>query len=550
MKPKVFKALKISAIVIASLFLLHVVASVMVNRLLHHRIEQQLVEKVQVLNGKTIRYGSIRTGIISRTVTISDLYFNSTTGDSLITDTLGFEVSVDKVQVLKVDYWALLWDQDIAIRSVTINHPQMRILLNEQSLQAQPNTVNTGEQMIAYVARLNVDELRIVDAAIRWRMTDSHLMMDVDDIDLAVDNLNFDFTTQHASYNDSTYVLSIHGVRVLTPDSLNYMEVGSLEAKNAGAIYIKDFTQRCTVGYRDLADRSHLPETWAAVYVKQVQTTPINIIQQVLEQNVNVDTLHVWVQSLRVFEDLRYPNKEPYPMPQEVLMSLDVPFHVKYVRASVDTMYYTMANTDIHDGSLALVHIKANVKNFGNRNRDLFRVKGSAEFIGGGKADIQISMKMDRACSWQVKLNGRGMQGSAFDGFLRPLFGLTADLTIDEVAADYKGDRNTASGDFKLLYHGLEVHAYPGESAYDIINKNAKAIEAFGNAFLPKSNPTLLPGSKGNLPSERPREYEVKAKRDPMVKVPVYMMMPVIDGLKKTMLPGLYVQKKKDKKKK
>lgn len=560
MKPSHIKALKITGIVIVSLCLLHGIATLMVNRILHDRIEQQLMDQVHLLYGQTIRYGKINTQPLSGTITVTDLYFNNTLGELLMADSIGFEIEVKKVRVTQVNFIKLLLMKDIGIRAITIDHPSMRLNLNEESFQTRPQelsplaskedvstSLSASEQMLSFVARLNVDKVRIEDASISWRMLDSNMELDVEDVDLAVDNLNFDFVTQTASYNDSTYAVSIEGVSILTPDSLTYLTVGSFKTKNAGPIYIEDFTERTTVGYRELSDRSHLPEVWTSIQVEKVQTSPINIIAQVLSQRVRIDTLRVRTKTLEVFEDLRYPNVNPYDMPQEILMDVEVPLHVKYLRASIDTLRYTMANTDIHDGTLEVVRIKADIKDFGNRNRDAFSVKGSAEFVGGGKGNLQLTMKMNKACDWSIKLDAKDIQGSAFNGFLRPLFGISADLTIDEVAANYKGDKDKAAGEFKMLYHGLEVHAYKGESAYDIINKNAKAIEDLGNAFLPKSNPTLLPGSKGNLPSERPREYDVKATRDPMVKVPVYMMMPIIDGLKKTMLPGLFIQKKRKK---
>ena len=547
MKPAYIKALKISCILIASVFIIHGVATLLVNRILHDRIEQRLVEQVHLLYGQTIRYGRINTNPLAGTVTVTDLYFNNTSAELLMSDSVGFEIEVEKIKVSKVNVWEILFNKDIVIREITITRPSMRLNLEEEVLKQEPTSITASEEMLSFVARLNVDKLHIEDAAVSWRMVDSYLALDVEDIDLVVDNLDFDFVTQTATYSDSTYVLSLSGIHVLTPDSLTYITVGSLESKNAGPIYIKDFKERNTVGYRELANRSHLPEVWTAIDVPSVETSPINIIAQILSQQVWIDTLRVRAKTLEVFEDMRYPNVDPYPMPQEVLMSVEVPLHVKYLRASVDKLCYTMASTDIHDGTLEMVHIKANVKDFGNRKRDQFSVKGSAEFVGGGKGDLQLTMKMNKACDWSIKLNAKGIQGSAFNGFLRPIFGLSADLTIDEVVADYKGNKDKAAGDFKMLYHDLQIHTYKGESAYDIINKNAKAIEDLGNAFLPKSNPTLLPGSKGNLPSERPREYDVAATRDPMKKVPVYLLSPIFDGLKKTMLPGLYIQKKRKK---
>jgi len=65
--------------------------------------------------------------------------------------------------------------------------------------------------------------------------------------------------------------------------------------------------------------------------------------------------------------------------------------------------------------------------------------------------------------------------------------------------------------------------------------KNADFFTSAANSLIPKSNPTAV--------DIHPRKYEVEWKRDVWSPYPLYLFGPCIDGIKKTMLPGLYVHK-------
>ena len=68
---------------------------------------------------------------------------------------------------------------------------------------------------------------------------------------------------------------------------------------------------------------------------------------------------------------------------------------------------------------------------------------------------------------------------------------------------------------------------------FEIITKNAGTINNLGNTLIPHSNPM-------NKHSQ-PMAYQVTWKRDEHKPVELYLFGPIIDGIKKTFLPGLYV---------
>ena len=94
-----------------------------------------------------------------------------------------------------------------------------------------------------------------------------------------------------------------------------------------------------------------------------------------------------------------------------------------------------------------------------------------------------------------------------------------------------------------MLYHGFEAKVHKDDDVpYKIIRKNADFFTSAAKNLLPKSNPTSV--------DIAPRAYKVEWKYDPWQPFPLYMFGPCIDGIKKTMLPGLNVHMQTNNKKK
>ena len=70
---------------------------------------------------------------------------------------------------------------------------------------------------------------------------------------------------------------------------------------------------------------------------------------------------------------------------------------------------------------------------------------------------------------------------------------------------------------------------------YKVVTKNADFITSAAKNLIPRSNPTEV--------DIRPRAYMVEWKRDSWQPFSLYLFGPCIDGVKMTMLPGLYVHK-------
>ena len=236
-----------------------------------------------------------------------------------------------------------------------------------------------------------------------------------------------------------------------------------------------------------------------------------------------------------IYRDERYAPKEPFDMPQDILMSLPMTFCLGHADARINLIDIEFASTDKNVGRLKLKGIQTRVDNITNKKGAIMMVKGSAP-VDKGKADAEMTMTMNKAGDFFLKLHAENINTSFLNSFIRPLVGVTSNIELDTLDTQYKGNATIAKGTYRMLYHGLNVQVHQEDDIpYKIVTKNAKTFTQLANTLLPKSNPTAV--------DVRPRAYNVEWKRDEWKPFPLYLFGPCIDGVKMTFLPGLYVHK-------
>ena len=351
--------------------------------------------------------------------------------------------------------------------------------------------------------------------------------------------------------HDSIYHIKVKDLRFIAPDSLTGIELASFETRNAGPLVIEGLRVYNTVDRRELAiRRGMIPGTWADMYIESITTSPINLIDRALaivakdDKAYTLDSVYAHVKGGEVFRDARFQPKEPYPMPQEVLMQCPVPIRINHVTAHVDTLNIEIATTYVNSGTIHLSRIDAAIADVSTKRGSTIRCRLLDAHVGAkGRGKAAFNMTLNSNCDFTTDMRLHDVQLSALDSLLCPLVGLTAAADVDTLTAHIHGDKVKSTGTFCMQYHDFSVKAHKDvDVPYKIVTQNAGFIESFANTMLPKHNPAA--------PGKAPREYQVEWKRDEMQPFPFYMFGPCIDGVVKTMLPGLFVQSKvKDNKK-
>ena len=488
------KALIIVLSVVAVLVLLVLTADGIVS----HIAEKQIRKEMKKVSPSYADFGSLRIRLWAGMVTVDDIAFSSGETMELDRSQPGATIRMGKLTISKLGIFSIIRKRKISD------------------------------------IRLKMKDL---DVAVVKDVKNPYMHLALATFEVEAHDLGYTFvdSTFQYNYNDSVYSLALSGLHFLTPDSLTAIELTELSTADAGPVSISGLHVFNTVDRRELAVRKgNTPQTWADMMLGDIVTSPVNIIRMALAKQVAIDTVHVHAPCGLVFRDSRFPPKEPYPMPQEVIRNMPIPLAIGDVDVQVDKLDIEIATTGVNTGKLALADMKVEVKDVSNKKNAAIRCLIHEAHIGKSKSNGSFTMHLNKDCTFETQVFVHNFRLSNLDSLLCPLIGITASAEVEDLTAKIHGDKISSSGEFCMRYHDFSAVVHKDvDVPYHFITKNAAFLESVANNLLPKSNP--------HNPSAQPRAYQVEWKRDEMMPFPFYMFGPLIDGAVKTFLPGLFV---------
>ena len=366
----------------------------------------------------------------------------------------------------------------------------------------------------------------------------SPMLADVYNVSADAYDLCYEIQDSVFTYNDSVYALSLDSAFFISPDNLHRVQVTYVRTANAGPVEIGPLHYQNNITREEMVELMQEPINWLSADLNSLKTSPVNLIKDVVKlRALQLDTIHANIKHFYVYRNTKYPPKHPYLMPQEPMMASPFPFEINYVDARLTDMDIEVATEYINGGHLYVGPVAASVWNVSNRKNAAMtcHVRGKM----GEHASMNACYRMvnDQDCHFEIDLQAANLELKNIESFTQPLCAITMDCHIDSLVTRYKGNRTEASGEFVMLYNGMHVTVDKNEDVpIRFITNNAGLVQSVANTLLPKSNPPA-----GN---HTPRRYNTYAKRDEMQPTPIYMVWPLIDGLKSTLLPGFSMKKK------
>lgn len=381
---------------------------------------------------------------------------------------------------------------------------------------------------------LSADSLNIYLLSSSFRLNNSKLSISVDSVAVGLCGLGYNLRDSVICYSDSCYSLALLGVNVLTPDGLTRAKIRSLQTTNAGSVEAEGMrVWNCVEKTKFAEAKGNVPVIWTDTRIQRFTTSPVNVFHMVADKRLNINKVSVAASSSVVYKDVRYKAKEPYPMPQEVLSAISLPFNIGHLHISLTKMDFSMVTSEFTCGNMGMEQIVVDMKHVTNQPNKTIQTHMTGRMSHGGECDVQMSMQTNKACTFSCSLNTKNVQASGFDDFLKPLFGATMRADIKSINTSFQGDKKSASGTFCMAYSGLRLQAYK-TSPIKVISRGAGAINFFAPLVIPSANPLFAGNS--------PRSYNISFTRDPMQDFAIYMVMGVAAGAKATLLPGLYIK--------
>ena len=458
----------------------------------------------------------------------------------------GVDMSVERIEIGPLAF-TKLWDRQVLFESARVIRPRVELWMDEehpelsfpsyekkepsectiQLKQKIQERLPEGESLILLTA---LRHAQIENASLALHSTRTQLDVVADSCSLAVNDLSYDKTFH---FNDTAYSFSLAHAAVTLPDGSMKMETRDITHRDQGEVHIGASRIVHNMDKLALGDIVQEPVTWIDMQLKRCVISPLNPIHKALHKDYTISHIDAEVSFMDVFRDERYQLKHTPLMPQQVLMNLPMTFYVKDADVQMQRIHIGFAITDTHVGQLDFNDINAHVAHITNRSGYTMRLDGSCP-MGEGVADARFDMTMNRECGFRIQMKAKGINTSFLNGFIRPFAGITSDCKIDSIYTNYTGNGTRADGTFRMVYHDFSMKVNKGDDIpFEIITKHAGVITRVGNALVPHSNPPTK--------HSKPRGYQVSWIRNENKDVELYLFGPIIDGIKKTFLPGLYV---------
>lgn len=386
---------------------------------------------------------------------------------------------------------------------------------------------------------ITIDSLEIKDVSIELADPSNHLHVKADGVHLTAYNIGYSLEDTMVVYNDSCYHLSVSCVRVLTPDSLTAIEAHDIRTANRGPLHIGKTRIRNTVGRWELGPILGTgPHNWIDLSLDGVRTSPLDIhaLAMHYEDGIRLDSLFATIADMQVFTDLRSPSEVPLPMPQEAIMKLSAPIFIAHTQAVIKNLDCEVALTDNNSGTLHLKRLNAIISNITpNKGATLFaNITGK---LGQGDVHAIAKLTNNDNCNWSLDMEAIEANLDCMNDFLHPMVAIEVGGQVHSIKTAYKGDRVHASGKFCMLYSGLTARVdEEADPAFQIIHNMGPLINSMVKTVVPHSNP--------RTEGKAPNEFAVSWTHDIYRPAALFMIGPTLDGIIKTMLPGLFLRSK------
>ena len=522
---------RILLFIIAVIVTLFIIASGVISTYLSRWATREVNKALLSIPDWDASCGQVQVGLIAGSTTLKDvrLSYRSTCDSTNVRP--GSDIRIERIE-LTHNLFSFMRFHEIRLNTLRVFRPKIELWLDEEHPERSfptftiDTTVFNPNDLPAVKVLLN--SLHVKNASLALHSVRTKLDVAADSCSLSMQHFCYDSVF---SCCDSLYSLSVGQAKVLFPDSLMMLSVCDLTHRNASEILLGATHIRNTMPKKQLADIMEEPVTWIDMQMDSIRISPLNLFRMAQSSDFAIDHIQAHVAFMDIFRDERYNPRRIYTMPQPVLMALPVTFDVMRTDAVIDNIHIAFAATDNNIGHLDMQQIDAGVDHITNRRGETIHLSGHCPF-GTGWAEAAFDLAMNDSSTFGMHIHATEINTSVMDHFIRPLVGMTSDCVIDTLDTHYTGTNYAARGTYRMLYHDFSIRVHKEDDIpFPIITKHAKTFNTLGNTLIPKTNQKY----------SKPTGYYVAWTRDERKPTELYLFGPIIDGIKKTFLPGLYV---------
>lgn len=531
------------------------------SNMLTELVNNQLREQVSRMDNVSVSYDDIEVDLWHGSAYVKNLRYCSNP-DNVLTDSMpGFIVEAKMTQFQFVSYLSYLRKKEIKIGKVVTNDisavanyvakdttqqntADKVLVAGTDTIQiAKADTVMAADQMaisksiLAFVASINVNRIVINNGSLRFKDLKTSLEADCDSLFLSVRNMGYDFSKDSIFYNDSVYSCSVKNIKLVQPDGRYTLTVDEVYSKNTENITVKGIRHTCNVPKNKLAkELGNKPAIWSDLKIDEVKTSKVNIVRSVIKENIKIDSITVKGGWVELYQDMTYPYTTVQRPFQSMLLQLKMPLDVRKVKINLDKFDFTYTSGKFPPSTIGMNNMDVTVIRISNTDpRDLVVLAKCSIDNSGGYMVLNIRLLKDDLCSWRERIILENSNLKGLNGFLGNIAGAEVQGHVRRMECYAMGDSTTAAGTFCMEYKDLQAKIIKGKSPIKFLNENSKFVNGVVKAVLPPANPAK--------PGMKPKAYNVKGERELYKPYIIYMLSPMFEGLKSTMLAPFFIHK-------
>lgn len=539
-KRNIFKTV---AVVSLSLIVIIVGVSIYANHLVYELVETKLKSQLEDDMGVRLTHGKISVNFWFGDAEIQDLRFSAPFTSNLKSGTIKFDVKVKTLRLHYFQLWKILTQHELYITRIDVVDPNGAFFIKEHF--KEKNVIKevqekSFDQFLKFVNSMGVNNLKVENASVSVKSVSSHLAVACDSLYLDANNFVYDFIDTVFTYNDTIYALSFSNFKLIEPDSLFTLTIDEFNIKEDSHLTLEDVHYTCNVAPDRLSDlRGEVQSTWLNLHLKRVYSNSCNIARTFSTGQLYVDSLYILSDRIHLYRDARYELEEEEIPIQRMLMKQENPlFLVNHIALEVPSLMLQLVVKDNAVGAVEMKSLRASIDKFQNTQGSIncFDVKGAIA-NQGGTVDMDLRLYFDEACSFDCSFVIKDAEMSALDSLLLPMYGCCLDGHISSIATSYSGDSSRAEGVFCMRYENMAAELFKDRVPYKELAKHCKTINGIQKMILSTDNPHK---------HHKLRVYKVESRRDLDNPYFMHFMLPMMKGMKYTVLPFFYAGERVD----
>ncbi|KAF2508244.1 hypothetical protein E0W72_11390 [Flavobacterium arcticum] len=512
--------LKKTAIIVASITVL----LLLINFGISYWVTQKLPKILQSEKDfpYNINYDDIDVRLISGSFTIHNAYLAPK--DSLSTKNKGTFGKIKQIEVEQFNLWALLWQNHIKVKSITIDSPEV-ILYHKQKKHATQDSFIKPLKNTITTQRITIKKgkLRILDSLQNVTVTASNINFKITNTTIDSASVTKEIPVRYKNYSFSCDSL-LYKVNKFYTITLAHIE------NNEGVFSASDFK---------LIPQQNRTQFNNSIPVERDQFTITAAKIDIPENDwgYNSDTLFVHIPRLNIEEvdaniyrgkmvkdDLK--TKKLY---SQMLRELDFDLKVDTLTLKKSTIVYEeQLSYDKPSGKVSFSNFDASIYNLyspvGKKEIPDTTIDVQALFMKQAPLQVHWFFNItDASDAFTIQGKLQKLDATKLNAVTKGLMNAKTSGNINKVDFTFNGNREKSTGTFAIHYDNLKVEILKKDS-----NDKNELLSIFGNLIIKNNSNNTM------------KNTDVAVERVKNKSVFNFLWLFIQQGLKNTALPSLF----------